>query len=112
VSRGLGIVQRYIRDQVTRRRELISLVVLAKYYAEDNGRRDTRYLRSSFRRAAAGLVKSGELKGWELQCPTRRYADGSMGSYRSIFCVAPVDMAITEKDEHGARVSMALIGAR
>jgi hypothetical protein len=112
VSRGPGVVQLYIRDQITSRQECIPVVVLAKMYAEDRGLDDSRHLRSSCRRAAANLIDSGAIRGWELRCPTRLFADGTAGNYRWAFCVAPADMEITEKDEHGARVIMALMGAR
>jgi len=109
MSRGHGKVERYILDQVTRRQELIPTAVLAHLYDKDNA---TPHLRSSFRRAATKLVEAGEVKGWELQCPTRSFLDGTLGSYRWTFCVAPADMEITGDDEHGARVIMALIGGK
>ncbi len=110
MSRGPGTIQAYLITTVDSRKELIPIPMLALMYAKDHGVEYTPHLRSSFRRAAGKLVRAGNLKGWELQCPTRIFGDGTMGSYRWTLCVAPKWMEITPEDEHGAQVLMGLIG--
>lgn len=107
MSRGHGKIERYIIETVNRRQELTALIVMAKQYA---GERPTPHLRSSFRRAAAKLVDSGEIVGWEIFAPTREYANGEFGSWRWVLCVGPAGMEeVSEKDEEAARLGMALL---
>jgi hypothetical protein len=107
MSRGHGEVERYILEMVGRYQKLIPTVVIAEYYAA--GVEVTPHLRSSVRRAANRLAQSGEVIGWEVRAPTRRYLDGrgwAMGAHRWVFCVGPPGLEVTTEDEQDALTAM------
>lgn len=103
MSRGPGKAQRYILDRVadTGGPPLTPVRMLAISYAGEHGVPATAHLHASFRRAALGLIRSGQIKGWHLNCRTRM--EPSTRSARWLLCVAPITMeAPTEAEKESA----------